>query len=149
MHVALHGNRGRQLDAMFAKQKLGRDFGVIKKGDFRGKPAEWIDWYGNPEVIPQITAKGREFRNGRIYAGTQGERAMHPEVIEFLEAQGAQGPVLWIDTSWLVIGHVDETVSWVPSKVGTPFRMMIPSPRPALEILKQCEREAPRGILDR
>jgi len=149
MHVALHGNRGRELDALFAKQKFGRDFGVIKKGDFRGKPAEWIDWYGNLEVSPQITANGREFRSGRIYAGTQGERAMHPEVIEFLEAQGAQGPVLWLDTSWLVIGHVDETVSWVPSKVGTPFRMMIPSPRLAVEILKQAERDAPGGILNR
>ncbi len=148
-HFALHGNRGRELDAVFAKKALSRDFGVLKKGDFRGKQAEWIDWYGNLEVSPPVRAKGREFVNGRIYAGTQGERAMHPEVIEFLEAQRAQGPVLWLDTSWLVIGHVDETVSWVPSKVGTPFRMMIPSPRLAVEILRQAERDAPGGILNR
>jgi protein-arginine deiminase len=149
MPVALHGNRGRELDTIVAKQKLGRDFAVIKKGDFRGRQAEWIDWYGNLEVSPPVTANGREFRNGRFYAGTQTERAMHPEVIRFLEAQGAQGPVLWLDTSWLVIGHVDETVSWVPSKVGAPFRMMIPSPRLAVEILKQAERDAPGGILNR
>jgi protein-arginine deiminase len=74
---------------------------------------------------------------------------MHPEVIRLLEAQGAQGPVLWLDTSWLVIGHVDEAVSWVPSKVGAPFRMMIPSPRLAVEILKQAERDAPGGIMNR
>jgi len=149
MHVALHGNRGRELDRFFARQKLGQDFGVIKKGDFRGKAAEWIDWYGNLEVSPPVTVKGREFKNGRIYAGTQGERAMHPEVIKLLETQGAQGPVLWLDTSWLIIGHVDETVSWVPSRVGTPYRMMIPSPRLAVEILKQAERDAPGGILNR
>ena len=149
MHVALHGNRGRDLDALFAKKKLGRNFGVLKKGDYRGERAEWIDWYGNLEVSPPVKAKGLDFRKGRIYAGTQGERAMHPEVIKFLEAQGAQGPVLWLDTSWLIIGHVDETVSWVPSKVGTPFRMMIPSPRLAVEILKQAERDAPGGILNR
>lgn len=149
MHIALHGNRGRELDAIVAKQKLGRGFAVIEKGDFRGRQAEWIDWYGNLEVSPPVTANGREFKNGRFYAGTQTERAMHPEVIRFLEAQGAQGPVLWLDTSWLVIGHVDETVSWVPSKVGAPFRMMIPSPRLAVEILKQAERDAPGGILNR
>jgi len=149
MHIALHGNRGRELDAVFAKKALGRNFGVIKRGDFRGKSAEWIDWYGNLEVSPPVKAKGRDFRNGRIYAGTQAERAMHPEVIKFLEAQGAQGPVLWLDTSWLVIGHVDETVSWVPSKVGAPFRMMIPSPRLAVEIIKQAEQHAPGGILNR
>jgi protein-arginine deiminase len=149
MSIALHGNRGRELDAIVAKRKLGRDFGVINKGDFRGRQAEWIDWYGNLEVSPPVKANGREFRNGRVYAGTQGERAMHPEVIRFLEAQHAQGPVLWLDTSWLVIGHVDETVSWVPSKVGAPFRMMIPSPRLAVEILEQAERDAPGGILNR
>ena len=149
MPVALHGNRGRELDAVFAKRELGRDFGVIKKGGFRGQAAEWIDWYGNLEVSPPLAVKDREFKNGRIYAGTQGERAMHPEVIAFLEAQGAQGPVLWLDTSWLVIGHVDEIVSWVPSRVGTPFRMIIPSPRLAVEILEQAERDAPGGILNR
>jgi protein-arginine deiminase len=149
LHVALHGNRGRQLDAVFAKKALCRNSGVIHKGDFRGKSAEWIDWYGNLEVSPPVNVKGREFATGRAYAGTQGERAMHPEIIKFLEAQGAQGPVLWLDTSWLVIGHVDETVSWVPSKFGTPYRMMIPSPRLAVEILRQAEKDAPGGILNR
>lgn len=149
MHVALHGNRGRELDAVFAKKALGRDFGVLRKGDFRGKPAQWIDWYGNLEVSPPLTAGGRAYDHGRFYAGTQGERSMHPEVIRFLEAQGAQGPVLWLDTSWLVIGHVDETVSWVPSRIGKPYRMMIPSARLAVEILRRAEKDAPGGILNR
>jgi protein-arginine deiminase len=148
-HFALHGNRGRELDAVVAKKKLGKNFGIINKGGFRGGSAEWIDWYGNLEVSPPVKAKGRDFKAGRFYAGTQAERAMHPEVIKFLEAQGAQSPVLWLDTSWLIIGHVDETVSWIPSKVGTPFRMMIPSPRLAVEILKQAEQDAPGGILNR
>jgi len=149
MHVALHGNRGREVDTIVSRQLLGRDFGVIKKGAFRGHEAQWIDWYGNLEVSPPVTANGREFTNGRVYAGTQGERGMHPEVIAFLEAQETQGPVLWLDTSWLVIGHVDEAVSWVPARVGTPFRMMVPSPRLAVEILKRAELDAPGGILNR
>jgi protein-arginine deiminase len=74
---------------------------------------------------------------------------MHPDVIKFLEAQDAQSPVLWIDTSWLVIGHVDETLSWVPSKVGTPYRMLMPSPRLAVEILRKAENAAPGGMLNR
>ena len=149
IHIALHGNRGRPLDEAFAKKALGKDFGVIKKGDFRGKPAQWIDWYGNLEVSPPLKANGRDFAKGRFYAGTQGERAMHPDVIAFLEAQGVQGPVLWLDTSWLVIGHVDETVSWFPSKIGTPFRMMIPSSRLAVEILRKAELDAPGCLMNR
>lgn len=149
MHVLLHGNRGRELDGLFAKKLLGQDSGVIQKGNYRGKSAEWIDWFGNLEASPPVKINGREYRYGRIYAGTQGERSMHPDVIKFLEAQGAQSPVLWLDTSWLVIGHVDEIVSWVPSKVGTPYRMLIPSPRLAVEILANAEKVAPGGILNR
>lgn len=149
IRVALHGNRGHELDGLFAASFLGRDAAVVHSGSFRGRPAEWIDWYGNLEVSPPVTASGREYPHGRIYAGKQGARAMHPEVIAFLEAQGAQAPVLWLDTSWLVIGHVDEAVSWIPSDVGRPFRMLVPSPRLALEILRDAEKAAPGGILNR
>jgi protein-arginine deiminase len=149
MRVALHGNRGEKLDDLFARKFLGRDSGVIRKGAYRGKFAQWIDWFGNLEVSPPVKVQGREFPHGRIYAGTQGVRAMHPEVIRFLAAQDAQGPVLWLDTSWLVIGHVDETVSWVPSKDGSPYRMLLPSPRLAVEILRKAEKDAPGCLLNR
>lgn len=149
MHVAFHGNRGMKLDDLFANAFLNKDHGVVHPGNFRGKSAEWIDWFGNLEVSPPLKARGRSYPRGRIYAGTQGVRAMHPEVIGFLEAQGVQAPVLWLDTSWLVIGHVDETVSWVPSDVGNAFRMLLPSPRLALEILRKAEKASPGCILNR
>ena len=149
MHVALHGNRGEKLDDLFAKSFLGKDSGVIHKGKYRGKSAQWIDWFGNLEVSPPVKVKGREFKDGRVYTGTQGVRAMHPDVVKFLEAQTAQGPVLCLDTSWLIIGHVDETVSWVPSQSGHPYRMLIPSPRLAVEILTKAEKDAPGGLLNR
>lgn len=147
--VALHGIRGLKLDGLFAAGFLGKDAGVVRKGSDRGRSAEWIDWFGNLEASPPLSAGGRDFPYGRVYAGTQGVRAMHPDVIRFLDAQEVQGPVLWLDTSWLLIGHVDETVSWVPSKVGRPYRMLVPSPRLALEILAQAEKAAPGGILNR
>ena len=149
MHVALHGNRGELLDDLFAKAFLRKDSGVVHEGRYRGRSAEWIDWFGNLEVSPPLAVGGRAYPNGRVYTGRQGTRAMHPDVIGFLEAQGAQGPILWLDTSWLLIGHVDETVSWVPSRVGTPFRMLVPSPRLALEILQKAEKDAPGCILNR
>lgn len=149
MSVAFHGNRGRKLDGLLARALLGKDGGVIRKGGYRGREAEWIDWFGNLEASPPVRVGGRDYPNGRIYAGTQRVRAMHPDVIRFLEAQGMQAPVLWLDTSWLVIGHVDEMVSWVPSRVGSPYRMLVPSPRLALEILAQAEKDAPGGLLNR
>jgi protein-arginine deiminase len=149
MRVALHGNRGWELDDLFARAFLGKDSGVIHPGYYRGRSAEWIDWFGNLEVSPPLKIGGRVYPNGRVYAGRQKGRAMHPEVIGFLEAQGVQAPVLWLDTSWLVIGHVDETVSWVPSRLGNAYRMLVPSPRLALEILRKAEKDAPGCILNR
>ncbi len=149
MRVALHGNRGIPLDDLFAKSFLGKDSGVVHPGSFRGKTAEWIDWFGNLEVSPPLKVGDRSYPHGRIYSGTQGLRAMHPEVIGFLEAQGVQAPVLRLDTSWLIIGHVDETVSWVPSDVGNAFRMLVPSPRLALEILREAVEASPGCTLNR
>ena len=149
MHVALHGNRGRELDDLFATAFLGRNSGVIHPGGFRGRDAEWIDWFGNLEVSPPLAVGNRAYPRGSIYAVRQGDRSMHPDVISFLEAQKIQAPVLWLDTSWLVIGHVDEVVSWVPSKVGRSYRMLVPSPRLALEILRRAEKDAPGCLLNR
>lgn len=148
MSVALRGNRGEKLDDLFARTFLGVDSGVVRKGQFRGPEAEWIDWFGNLEVSPPLRGRDRDFPKGRIYAGTQGGRDMHPEVIAFLESQGAQGPVLWLDTSWLLIGHVDEVVSWIPSDGIRPFKMLLPSPRLAVEILRRAVEEAPGCILN-
>ena len=149
MRVALHGNRGEKLDDLFAKKFLGKDRGVVFKGNDRGESAQWIDWFGNLEVSPPLRVNGRDFLIGRAYSGKQGERAMHPDVIGFLEAQGIQAPLLWLDTSWLIIGHVDETVSWVPSKVGQPYRMLMPSARLAVEILRTAQERAPGCLMNR
>lgn len=56
---------------------------------------------------------------GRVIYGRNvatGE-AFHPDVIGFLRAQQAQSPV-WIDTSWLLIKHVDEIVAFLPGRDG-------------------------------
>jgi protein-arginine deiminase len=60
---------------------------------------------------------------------------MHPDVLAFLEAQRVQAPVLQVDTDWLLIGHVDEELCFVPSKVGAPWRLVMPSTTMALDIL--------------
>lgn len=147
--VAIHGNRGRTLDELIAKQFLGRDRAVIRKGGFRGEEAQWIDWVGNLETSPPTVVNHKEYPMGRIHAGTQGPRTMHPDVLAFLDAQGIQGPPLILDTSWLVIGHVDEMISFVPSTHGHPWRMLLASPRLAVELLRKAEAAAPGGTIQR
>ena len=61
---------------------------------------------------------------------------MHPGVLKFLEVQGVQWPPIIVDTSWLLIGHVDEVVSFVPAKTKVGFKVLLPSPKAARDMLQ-------------
>jgi protein-arginine deiminase len=101
------------------------------------KNARWNDWYGNVEATPPHTDRqGRRFPYGRVITGKQHEFTMHPGVLKFLEAQEVQWPPIVVDTSWLAIGHVDEIVNFVPAKAKAGFKVLLPSPKAAREMLK-------------
>ena len=61
---------------------------------------------------------------------------MHPGVLKFLEPQGVQWPPIVVDTSWLAIGHVDEVVNFVPARAKAGFKVLLPSPKAAREMLQ-------------
>jgi protein-arginine deiminase len=107
-----------------------------------GEPREgtrWIDWFGNLEVSPPVTDSfGNAFPFGRVLVGAQGDLGIHPEVLAFLEAQGLQTPPIVVDTSWLVIGHVDEVVNFTPSSSSVGFKVLLPSPTTARRILERA-----------
>ncbi|MBI3819410.1 MAG: hypothetical protein HY286_12010 [Planctomycetes bacterium] len=149
VNFALAGNRGKKLDELFEKKYLTKKRATIRKARFRGDAMQWIDWYGNLEASPPARVDGKNYPFGRVYAGTQGERAQNPDIIKFIEEQCAQGPVAWVDTSWLVIGHVDEIVSWVPARAGTPYRMLVASPKLAVALLQKAEKDSPGGVIHR
>lgn len=94
----------------------------------------WIDWFGNLEVSPPVPG----FPHGRVLTGFQKELRFHPDLIAFLEAQKVQCPPLYLDVSWLTIGHVDEIINFVPAKGGKGFRALLPSPNRAKMILEKA-----------
>ncbi|GAB4468391.1 MAG: hypothetical protein OHK0029_40750 [Armatimonadaceae bacterium] len=96
----------------------------------------WIDWYGNLEVSPPV----RGFPLGRILTGEQKGLRIHPDLITFLEQQTVQGPPLFLDVSWLTIGHVDELINFVPAPDRKGFRALLPSPALALRLLEEAIR---------
>lgn len=71
----------------------------------------WVDWYGNLEVSPPVPG----FPQGRILTGRQKELSFHPEALAFLAKQKVQWPPVFVDVSWLTIGHVDEVINFVPA----------------------------------
>ncbi|MGB3519590.1 MAG: protein-arginine deiminase family protein [Elainellaceae cyanobacterium] len=117
MHVVLRANRD---DEQYPKTLLGPDVGYITVGEPRNLNVadELADWFGNLEVTPPI----KDFPLGRSYYGrnTKTGVEMHPMIVDFLRRQGVQTP-LWLDTSWLLIKHVDELISFVPAPEGQPY----------------------------
>ncbi|MFM9024526.1 MAG: protein-arginine deiminase family protein [Planctomycetaceae bacterium] len=114
MHVVLDGLRGAD---GFPPTLLGPDTAVARVAEPRALSDgdDWADWYGNLEVSPPLVGHPA----GRVIHGrnTRTGQTFHPEVVRFLAAQGAQAP-LWIDTSWLMIKHVDEIVAFLPGPDG-------------------------------
>ena len=145
VNAALHGLRGQHyrkpgdvqggpLDDYFASMFLRPNRAVISIGESLPK-RKWIDWFGNLEVTPPHQSRqGKSYPFGRILTGKQEDFSMHPEVMRFLEAQGIQWPPIVLDTGFLLIGHADELVTFVPSEKG--FRMVVASPTRGEAVLR-------------
>ena len=124
----------RPLDRFFATRFLGRDRAILSVGDPLPN-RKWIDWFGNLEVSPPINTSQCRFPYGRILTGRQGDLSMHDSVMKFLEDQEIQWPPVILDTGFLMIGHVDEIVNFIPSPDG--FKVMIASPAEGRKLLEE------------
>ncbi|MEQ8822154.1 MAG: protein-arginine deiminase family protein [Sumerlaeia bacterium] len=148
MSVVLPSNRNKSLDRFPREQLLGPDFGWFSKGTYRPQygagdgegDASWIDWYGNLEATPPIP--GYPF--GRVYYGVADNGAsLNPEVVAMIDAQAIQGPALPIDVTFLLIKHVDELISFLPTgDPERPFVAMVPNVREMLKIMRRLDTDA-------
>ncbi|MGB3508350.1 MAG: protein-arginine deiminase domain-containing protein [Microcoleaceae cyanobacterium] len=135
--VVLKANRLGEND-QYARSLLKEDFGWFEVG----KPRQldplnrWADAYGNMEVTPPLP----DYPMGRVYYGKADGVGMNPEIIDFIKAQQIQGPPVDIDTSWLMIRHVDEILSFIPSKFGKPL-MLIVSPEAGVKLLEEMNQQ--------
>jgi protein-arginine deiminase len=89
------------------------------------------DSHGNHDLLPPYQNGAEEFPLGRIITGS----GVLPETHAFYKAQGMQGPPLVVDTTWLIVGHVDEVFSYVPAKTPRGWKLLVGSPKMAREML--------------
>lgn len=130
----------------FPKTLRGPDYGYHSQGTLASDTT--FDSSGNLEVTPPCTSKaGKEYPFGRIYYGPGGGGDnIDPDLKEFLKKQVVQEP-FEIDTSWLLVGHVDEIISTVPAPTSIGFKVLIASPKCAYEILKDNKVTHPTATL--
>ena len=125
MHVVLNGVRGEGLDD-YGRGLLAPQVGFVQIGLPRGLTGgdTWADWMGNLSVSPATA----QHPHGRIYYGENPRTgiAMHPDILAFLRAQELQKPFA-LDTSFLVIKHVDEIASFITGPQGQSY-LVVASP---------------------
>ncbi|NWS64287.1 PADI3 deiminase, partial [Chunga burmeisteri] len=166
--VVFDSPRDRGLKDFPVKSILGPDFGYVARQAPEG--ASSLDSFGNLEVSPPVTVRGKEYPLGRILIGSSfprfGGRRMAKAVKDFLVAQQVQAPVE-LFSDWLLVGHVDEFLSFVPApdrKVTSPrgrkkwgatfipppnhpflppqgFRLLLASPSACYQLLKEKQEE--------
>ncbi|MDQ4020068.1 MAG: protein-arginine deiminase [Actinomycetota bacterium] len=141
--VVCDSPRDRELDH-WSRLQVGPDLGHFQLG---GSSPNSLDSFGNLEVSPPVTVRGRHYPFGRIVFGGReygdyGEatRQMMPELRRFLHAQKVQAPIE-IYTDWLIVGHVDEIVNFVPARNEKGFQVLLASPRKAQGVLDKLIAE--------
>lgn len=91
------------------------------------------DSYGNHDLLPAHEG----YPYGRIIHGS----SILPETKAFYDAQMVQGPSLEVNTSWLIVGHVDEAFSYVPAATDRGWKLLVGSPSLAREMLLDWQQQ--------
>jgi protein-arginine deiminase len=99
---------------------------------------------GNFEAVPPYSQGRARFPNGRMIWGSGGRRTPDPAFIRMLRAQRTQRPVV-IDTSWLAVGHVDEIISFVPTKSRRGWTIAVEDPRAGIRLLQRLRATGAGG----
>ncbi|GHA54550.1 protein-arginine deiminase family protein [Streptomyces purpurascens] len=120
----------------------GPDVGVVQQFT-PGREPNGVDlqnFTGNFESVPPYEGHP----HGRVLYGTAPHRAPDPAFVRMIEAQGRQ-PAITIDTSWLLVGHVDETVHVVRAGNERGWTLAVADPRQAVELLRHAQRAGEGG----
>ncbi|XP_028941781.1 protein-arginine deiminase type-1, partial [Antrostomus carolinensis] len=140
--VVFDSPRDRELKDFPIKRILGPDFGYVARQAPEGTSS--LDSFGNLEVSPPVTVQGKEYPLGRILIGSSfprfGGRRMAKAVKAFLAAQQVQAPVE-LFSDWLMVGHVDEFLSFVPAPDRKGFRLLLASPSACYQLFKRKQEE--------
>jgi hypothetical protein len=152
MHVVLHCKRNRGLDGFVHAELVAPGVGLFD--GLHGIAPDSTEYGGNLEATPPILqgtpALGagpagpavrahKPAHLGKILLGDCAERHADPEFREFLLAQRVQ-PVLPIDTSWLLVGHVDEILTFVPTSSPKGFKMLFGSIQAMTVLLEEAKK---------
>lgn len=147
MKIALRSAQPDRSAGQVVQSMLGPDFGYLEVHSGR-EPASDLAWsmnsFGNWEVIPPHPGHplGRN-----VWGALPASPSSRPDLAfaDFVAAQGVQGS-LQLDTSWLVVGHVDEIVSFTDDGAGG-FHLLAAAPELARQMLLDLQAQGHGGAM--
>ncbi|NXW89448.1 PADI1 deiminase, partial [Alopecoenas beccarii] len=135
--VVFDSPRNRGLKDFAFKKILGPDFGYVTR-ESPGKEVTSLDSFGNLDVSPPVTVRGKEYPLGRILIGSPlpwaTGRRMSKAVRAFLYAQKVQAPVE-VYSEWLTQQSV------TPGLSPQGFRLLLASPNACYKLFKEMQRQ--------
>ncbi|MDX2909212.1 protein-arginine deiminase domain-containing protein [Streptomyces griseiscabiei] len=136
--------RSAQLDReagreLFEKMR-GPNIGAVQVTGAKDSEEWTLNSMGNLETIPPYAHGERSFPAGRIIMGQRPDVGSKPAKVmrTFLKSQGLQDP-LFLDTSWLHVGHVDEFVQFLPADTPRGWKIAIADPEAGLKLLRDAK----------
>lgn len=134
---SIRSGGGRGLDDVPEDFMEDADFGRATWG--AGSRATSQDSFGNLECSPPVTVDGVEYPFGRVYYGIGPTGGPVKALQEMLDAQQLQRPFS-LDTSWLIVGHVDEFISTIPDPAAPHgFWVIVSDADVAWEVLESLD----------
>jgi protein-arginine deiminase len=121
---------------------LGQDKAILatyKKAETGGT----YDSHGNHDLLPPYTKGAESFPYGRIITGS----GVLPETWAFYNAQKAQGPTLVVDTTWLCVGHVDETISYAPAATPRGWKLLVADDKMAKKMFEDVDKSGKPNVV--
>jgi protein-arginine deiminase len=116
----------------------GKDVGGVQQYDANhANNMDSLNSTGNFETIPPYKNGNENYPVGRVLRGRTATWFPDKMMDGMVDAQGQQ-TILAIDTSWLVVGHVDETISFMKASTPHGFIMLVLDPAGAVKMLQDA-----------
>ncbi|XP_056397928.1 protein-arginine deiminase type-1-like isoform X1 [Hyla sarda] len=147
--VVLDSPRNRGLRNFPVSEVLGPDFGHVTREPDDSSTVTTLDSFGNLEVSPPVVVNGKAYPLGRILIGdglNKSSMRMNQVLRDFLHAQQVQAPVFLFST-WLYVGHIDEFMTFVPAPNRKGFRLLLASPQACLDLFRKKQKEGHGGAV--
>jgi protein-arginine deiminase len=115
----------------------GPDIGIVQELSAVASDGldDLLNMGGNIEALPPYDG----YPHGRVVYGS-GARRPDAGFITMVAGQGFQRPVV-VDTSWLMVGHADETTHVVRADNARGWTLTVADPRLAVELLRKAHQE--------